>query len=250
MRDTNQQHRHQNAYFNREFSNINAYRLAPWQQSYLDKIRKHMVNANATDQSLLDIASGSGYAAIEMARQNFNVTACDMSVVAIRNLEKYSDQFALKNLDIIQCPAEKIPLADNSSDYIVANAILEHIYDEDKAINEWLRLLKPNGKSLVTVPLMYRYIWPFYGPVNYIHDKRIGHLRRYNSASLQSKFNLELIHVFYTRHLTKVFGAAVSFIHPLSGSAEHCEKIDQNKQHKPYGANNIIAIMRKNEKQI
>lgn len=208
-----------------------------------------MVNKNATDQSLLDIATGSGYAAIEMARQNFNVTACDMSVVAIKNLEKYRDQFALKNLDIIQCPAEKIPLADNSFDYIVANAILEHIYDEDKAINEWLRLLKPNGKILVTVPLMYRYIWPFLWPVNYIHDKRIGHLRRYNSASLQSKFNLELMHVFYTGHLSKVFGAAVSFIYPLSGFTKYCEKIDNNKQQKPYGANNIIVIMNKTSKK-
>jgi len=245
MDNTEKQHRHQNHYFNREFAAVRSYHLAPWQQSYINKITSHLLAKDSVGKNILDIATGSGYVAIEMAKRGLNVTASDLSIVAIKNLKKYRQQFSLKNLNIIKCPAEKIPLADNSFDYIIANAILEHIFDENKAINEWLRLLKPNGQILVTIPLMYRYIWPFLWPINYIHDKRIGHLRRYNSTSLQSKFHLDLMHVFYTGHLVKVIGAAINAIFPLPKLVEYCEIKDDYKQKIAYGANNIVVIMKK-----
>ncbi len=245
MRDRERQHRHQNAYFNQEFSSINSYHLAPWQESYVNRIANHLLAGNPTGKTLLDIATGSGYVAIEMAKLGLNVTACDLSVVAIRNLNKYRQQYSLNNLNTIICPAEDIPMSDNSFDYIVANAILGHMYDEERTVQEWKRLLKPSGRLFITVPLMYHYLWPFLWPVNYIHDKRIGHLRRYNRASLQNKFQLKIKKEFYTGHLIKLIDAAKSTVFPNDKFTRSCEIQDIKKDHLPYGATNIILIMEK-----
>ena len=47
----------------------------------------------------------------------------------------------------------KIQYSDNTFDYIIASMVLEHIPDEKAAIQEVLRVLKPNGKALLTVPV-------------------------------------------------------------------------------------------------
>lgn len=46
-----------------------------------------------------------------------------------------------------------IQFPDNKFDYIICNQVLEHIPDEKKAINELKRVIKPNGKIIITVPI-------------------------------------------------------------------------------------------------
>src|SRR5258708_7543613 len=125
--DKTKQYKKQRAYFDKEFSSVKTYQLDEWQKSYVDRIKEYMLDKNYENKTLLDIATGRGYVAIEMARLGINVIACDMSPEAIRNLERYKKQFNLKNLKLIICRAEEIPLNDKSVDYVTANAILEHI---------------------------------------------------------------------------------------------------------------------------
>lgn len=42
---------------------------------------------------------------------------------------------------------------DESFDYIIASMVMEHILDEGKALNELVRVLKTNGRALLTVPV-------------------------------------------------------------------------------------------------
>ena len=238
---------HQRKFFDKEFSLQTTYTLAPWQESYILKIKKYLLNKDYKNSTLLDIASGTGYVAVEMARLGMKVIACDLSHRAIENLKDYKKKFLLKNLKLIECRAEEIPLKSESVDYIVTNAILEHIPNEKKAINEWKRLLKPGGKIFITVPLEFRYIWPFLWLINYLHDKRIGHLRRYSFNSLKRKFKMKVIKHFYTGHLIKVIGVLLSIILRTKKLNEYFEKQDRKKENNIYGANNISVIL-KNEK--
>ncbi len=48
-----------------------------------------------------------------------------------------------------------IPLEDNLYDFVMCNHVMEHIDDEQKAIKEILRILKPGGKAILQVPLDY-----------------------------------------------------------------------------------------------
>lgn len=238
------QYENQQNYFDREFLSINKYQLAEWQVSYIDRIKHFLLGRNFKRKTLLDIATGSGYVAIEMAKLGMQVIACDLSLQAIHNLKKYKKQFSLKNLQLLVCPAEEIPIPERSVDYIVANAILEHIPNEKRAVDQWKQLLKPNGKMFITVPLKFRYVWPFLWPVNYMHDKRIGHLRRYDLEDLKKKFRLPVTNVFYTGHLTKIFSIILSILTKSNTHERYFETLDKKRSAKKFGANNITVIFK------
>jgi ubiquinone/menaquinone biosynthesis C-methylase UbiE len=240
-----QHYKQQISYFGKEFSTMSDYKLHLWQKSYIDKIKKHFLDKNFQNKTLIDIGTGHGYVAVEMAKLGMNVIACDLTRESLDNIKRFKTQFKLSNIKLIECKAEDIPLKAKSVDYIVANAILEHIPQEKKAIEEWKRILKPNGKLFITVPLKYRYILPFFWLINYIHDKRIGHLRRYDLPTLQSKFQLEYVKHFYTGHFEKVIGAVLSILLKTDKYNKHFEQIDKKKQNKKYGSSNISVIFKR-----
>lgn len=47
---------------------------------------------------------------------------------------------------------QKLSFKDNSYDIVLNNHVLEHIFDDKKAIKEIQRILKPKGKAIITVP--------------------------------------------------------------------------------------------------
>lgn len=243
--DNKSHYKQQLAYYEKEFSTNSEYKLAAWQKRYIDRIKDYVLGKNFKNKTLLDIATGSGYVAIEMAKLGMNVIACDLSPQAIKNLKKYQKELSLRNLELIVCNAEKIPLKDNTVDYILANAILEHMPNEKETIREWKRILKPEGKMFITVPLKFRFIWPFLWLVNFIYDKRLGHLRRYDLESLKNKFNLKTVKIFYTGHFIKVVGVLISILLKTHRFDKQLEIIDQKKENRRYGANNIAVIFKK-----
>lgn len=48
-----------------------------------------------------------------------------------------------------------IQFNDDEFDYVICNHVLEHITEEGQALKELARVLKPNGKLLITVPISY-----------------------------------------------------------------------------------------------
>ena len=54
--------------------------------------------------------------------------------------------------DITADVSEKIPLADDYADCIIARHILEHCVDHVKALKEWRRVLKKGGRLVVSCP--------------------------------------------------------------------------------------------------
>ncbi|MBN1883553.1 MAG: class I SAM-dependent methyltransferase [Deltaproteobacteria bacterium] len=46
----------------------------------------------------------------------------------------------------------RIPLENDSVDFIVASEVLEHVYHVSKTLNELWRILKPDGKMWLSVP--------------------------------------------------------------------------------------------------
>lgn len=56
-----------------------------------------------------------------------------------------------KNPDIL-ASGDKIPVDDESFDFVVAQHVLEHFEDQDKALKEWLRIIKKGGYILIIYP--------------------------------------------------------------------------------------------------
>jgi SAM-dependent methyltransferase len=57
--------------------------------------------------------------------------------------------------------------------------VLEHVDDDLQALNEFQRVLRPDGFLLVTVPA-YRFLWSE-------HDEALAHRRRYSASELHVK---------------------------------------------------------------
>lgn len=63
-----------------------------------------------------------------------------------------SGQMYTEALTDIEADAAKVPLEDESQKYIVAAHVLEHLIDPFAALEEWSRLLLPEGKLFLTTP--------------------------------------------------------------------------------------------------
>jgi ubiquinone/menaquinone biosynthesis C-methylase UbiE len=77
----------------------------------------------------------------------------------------------------VRAEAGGIPFRDDSFDLVTCLDLLEHIEDDEGALKEAFRSLKPGGLLLVTVPS--------YPLLFGAHDRAMGHLRRYRKAELK-----------------------------------------------------------------
>ncbi|NHC12390.1 class I SAM-dependent methyltransferase [Motilibacter deserti] len=96
-------------------------------------------------------------------------------------LEYGADGAALareRGLAAVRGDATRLPLADASTDLVVAYDVLEHLDDDLAAAHEIRRVLRPGGTLLVAVPA---------GMSNWsAHDEAVGHFRRYERDTLRA----------------------------------------------------------------
>jgi len=80
-------------------------------------------------------------------------------------------------------PSKKIPksLSNLRFDSIFSSNVLEHIANDEKALLNLYKLLKPNGKILLYLPALP----VIFGSL----DLALGHYRRYTKKSLESKLS-------------------------------------------------------------
>jgi SAM-dependent methyltransferase len=80
------------------------------------------------------------------------------------------DIFPFENVDIL-ADIMKTPFADNTVDYVIIDAVLEHVPNPFAVVDELYRILKYGGKAFCVVP----FIHPYHGyPKNYFNISRDG----------------------------------------------------------------------------
>lgn len=219
----------------------NLTHLSPWKKRYLERFFENFPNVK--DKKVLDCGTGSGYMAIGLAQKGAMVISSDITLKNLIKLKKITKKLGLeKNISFVCCSAEELPFKNYSFDFFVANAVFEHVTDDRQTIKELYRIIKKGAGTMISVPLSYRFLYPFLIPLNFIHDKRLGHLRRYNEQSFKEKFSkIRLKKVYYTGHLQKVLKIICNSLFPIFNE-EMIEKEDQNKESLKYGASNIIGF--------
>jgi SAM-dependent methyltransferase len=83
-----------------------------------------------------------------------------------------------RGLATLRGDATRLPFADASLDLVMAFDLLEHLHDDDSAVAEVHRVLKPTGTYLVAVPADPK-LWSS-------HDEAVDHVRRYTREGLLS----------------------------------------------------------------
>ena len=97
-------------------------------------------------------------------------------VIGVEPSAAARDEAEKRGVAMIQGTAEALPIDDESVDIAVACDVIEHLPDDEAAVRELVRVLRPGGLALVTVPA---YPW-----LMGAHDRAVGHERRYTRPTL------------------------------------------------------------------
>jgi 2-polyprenyl-3-methyl-5-hydroxy-6-metoxy-1,4-benzoquinol methylase len=86
---------------------------------------------------------------------------------------------------VSQADVTKLPFADGSFDIVICSEVLEHIEDNRSAVRELVRVLKPGGDLVVTVPRFWpeRICWAI---SRAYHNEPGGHIRIYRKTELMA----------------------------------------------------------------
>jgi ubiquinone/menaquinone biosynthesis C-methylase UbiE len=240
----NEHLRNQIKYFEDEMTDtFHEYQIEEWQKNYVNLFLDNFPDVKG--KLILDCGSGSGYLSIELAKRGALVISCDLTLMNLVKLKDTAKKMGIEdNISFVCCSAEELPFKDNIFDYFISNAVIEHLPREIDAIREIDRVTKKDGGIMVTVPLSYKYLNPLFLPLNYVHDQRIGHLRRYNELILVKKFNnFKLKQTYYTGHTTKVLKVLFNILtRKETFNNGIIEKEDRKKINKKWFASNIICF--------
>jgi SAM-dependent methyltransferase len=144
---------------------------------------------------LLDLGCGFGRHAYEALRRGADVVACDMSspeLVEVRALMQAMSEAGETPPGImagcVTGDATRLPYPDATFDHIIASEVMEHIPDDEGALGELHRILRPGGTLAVTVPawLPERICWAITDEYHAPHVQG-GHVRIYTEADLRRK---------------------------------------------------------------
>lgn len=102
------------------------------------------------DESVLDIACGTGNGSLEAARAGASVTGLDL---ARRLLEVASGRAAAENLSVsyVLGDAQHLSFPDHSFDLVLSIFGVIFAPDAEKAFGEIVRVLRPSGRALLSV---------------------------------------------------------------------------------------------------
>jgi SAM-dependent methyltransferase len=147
----------------------------------------------ATGERVLDMGCGAGRHAFEMYRRGADVIAFDMDADELAGVKELfvamqeAGEVPLgAEADVKQGDALSLPFADGEFDRVIAAEVLEHIPDDEIAIAELVRVLRPGGSIAVTVPrwLPEKVCWAL---SDAYHEVEGGHVRIYTGDELVGK---------------------------------------------------------------
>ena len=123
---------------------------------------------------ILDVGSGTGGMLTELQKLGW-AGGLDFSRLAIR----FCRERELPNLMVGN--AEALPLQSEAIDVVISLDTLEHVADDEAAMSEIARALKPGGVLILNVPA-FMWLW---GP----HDVALMHHRRYTKRQIRNLLN-------------------------------------------------------------
>ena len=182
----------------------------------LDYSRDILQRTHEPHLKILDVGCGTG--GTLMALKEFGAVAgVEMDPQAVQCCHE-------RGLgEVTQGVAEDLPFPDDSFDIVFALDVIEHLDDDQLALAEFHRVLRPGGTLLVTVPA-FPFLWSQ-------HDVALHHKRRYTAKTLLQSFSDASFQVekwsYYNTVLFPIV-AGVRLFQRIFGTEEESPQSDVN----------------------
>ena len=100
---------------------------------------------------ILDVGCGYGRISIPLSKKGNSVIALDASSNMLKRLNRHKITYNLQSLHPVRANITKLPLKDEIFDGIVCYATIYYIHRKywKQVINEFYRVLKPNGRLYI-----------------------------------------------------------------------------------------------------
>ncbi len=93
---------------------------------------------------IVEVGCAQGLLCICLLERGFNAVGIEPSAEALKVALRHAEHEKIV-LDVREGVAECLPLADRSSDAVIAASVIEHVLDVEGAFREAFRILKPGG---------------------------------------------------------------------------------------------------------
>lgn len=102
----------------------------------------------APGSTILEVAPGPGFLAVELAKRGFTVTGLDISKTFV-DLARKNAETAGVRVHFGQGNASRMPFDDHGFDFLACRAAFKNFTDPEGALKEMRRVLKPGGRGLI-----------------------------------------------------------------------------------------------------
>lgn len=172
---------------------------------------------------ILDIGSGTGRHVLAACLRPCRVVGLDSDLESLALAGRYVD--VIRSWGVVRAGAtlmlgwcDRLPFADASFDRVMCTEVLEHIPDDNSAIREILRVLRPGGTIAVSVPdqlaesMFWRLSWQY-------RNTPGGHVRIYSRGEIATKLKDAGLRLYAVR-----FRHAFETVYWLAriGVRDHC----------------------------
>ena len=141
-----------------------------WFQSKNALVKQKIVSSATDVPQILDAGCGTGLN-MQFLSELGNCFGCDAQWDALQ----FSQSAGA--VQLAQCNLEQLCYRPDSFDLITVLDVLEHTAEPERVLAEFKRIVKDNGRIVLTVPA-FKFLW---SP----HDEALSHFRRYHRRELK-----------------------------------------------------------------
>lgn len=176
----------------------------------LDVIDKYLNSS----KDILDIGCGAGTLCLYAASKGNNVYGIDIAHNSITACKKSARQLQLEKrakFEVMDFPKE---VPKGKFDLIFFFEVIEHLKDDQKALNTIHSLLKKGGIAIISTPSKNAPMYKMGKATEF--DKRVGHLRRYTIKELVDQCKKEGFEILETKKTEGILRNYL-YLNPIAG---------------------------------
>lgn len=135
-----------------EFTPQRDREMTRWFRASMNFINRYIPLKNAQGKTLLEFGCAYGSASVLLHEFGFDVTATDISKLAVKRAKQLHPQITFRTHDM-----EKLFKTKKKFDYAFAMDVIEHLPKPEQAIKNVYKILKPGGIAIMSSPNDFPY---------------------------------------------------------------------------------------------